>query len=573
MIGTVLISYGFILILRPHVERMFWRDSEISVWALQDNRQLLSWMIGAAWSEFFELLWFIMLGFVAARFFSHDSVAILRGRSWWRTLVMALLISASLAVMSVVLKAVAQDQRIVSLSLAAPVLGCVLGVWFGSIWRRGARGQLRMLMHILVFAVFLGLLGVAAVVLAIEDAPLSFEPAAVTSEDKRQLVKLFREKDPRDVESGEIQTLSLTTAEVNRVLSWGLSVGSRDRKAVARLSHDWCELRGSIALPFGSGRRCYLNITASGRIDVTDGHVRFRHGRMRVGRLSVPRWLVGLLSSGVLAQVEQDRHAKLLMEALRHIELRNDRMTVEYGRVELPPGFVSDVFDRLRPTHDSLPTIRLYVRHLLASSERFADEESRFALCVEEAFQLARRRSQKEDPVLENRAAIYALAILLGHRRVESLVGRVVDAEIPSEALHLFRAVPLRGRADWTKHFWVSAALALLSNQFTSDATGLLKEELDAGGGSGFSFSDLLADRAGTTFALTATRTEDAARAMQDRLADGFIVDDFFPPARDLPEGISDAELTRQFGGVDGPEYARVVHEIERRIANCSAYH
>jgi hypothetical protein len=45
------------------------------------------------------------------------------------------------------------------------------------------------------------------------------------------------------------------------------------------------------------------------------------------------------------------------------------------------------------------------------------------------------------------------------------------------------RAAPLarttlRGREDWTKHFFVSAALTVLSAQAPSDAVGVSKEEL-----------------------------------------------------------------------------------------------
>jgi hypothetical protein len=137
----------------------------------------------------------------------------------------------------------------------------------------------------------------------------------------------------------------------------------------------------------------------------------------------------------------------------------------------------------------------------------------------------------------------------------------------------MLNGVVLRGRSDWTKHFCVSAAIAVLSNKTMSDAAGLLKEELDADiGGSGFSFADLLADRAGTTFAIRATRDEAAARAIQDRLAGGFRVEEFFPPAADLPEGIPDAELQSYYGGVSGEVYRRLIEEIERRIAACAAY-
>jgi hypothetical protein len=130
----------------------------------------------------------------------------------------------------------------------------------------------------------------------------------------------------------------------------------------------------------------------------------------------------------------------------------------------------------------------------------------------------------------------------------------------------------VRGRGDWARHFAVSGALTVLSAVAPSDAVGLLKEELDADGGSGFSFGDLLADRAGTTFADVATRDDASALRVQQRLAGGFRVDDFFPPAADLPEGIADAELQSRYGGVGGPLYRQQTAEIERRLATCAAY-
>jgi hypothetical protein len=118
----------------------------------------------------------------------------------------------------------------------------------------------------------------------------------------------------------------------------------------------------------------------------------------------------------------------------------------------------------------------------------------------------------------------------------------------------------------------VSAALTVLTAVAPSNAAGLLKEELDADGGSGFSFADLLADRSGTAFAEVATRDEESALAMQERLARGFRVDDFFPSAADLPEGISDAQLQSRYGGVGGAPYRHLTAEIERRVAACAAY-
>ena len=188
-------------------------------------------------------------------------------------------------------------------------------------------------------------------------------------------------------------------------------------------------------------------------------------------------------------------------------------------------------------------------------------------------FSLARDRSAERDPGSENRAAIFAIGMLLGHPRVEKFLGPVLAGDENPTSRQVLRRVPLRGRSDWTRHFCVSAAITLLSEQVVSDAAGLLKEELDSDmGGSGFSFADLLADRAGTTFAIQATRDKAAARAMQDRIVQGFEVDEFFPPAAGLPEGIPDAELQSRYGGGGGEAYRQLIAEIERRITACAAY-
>jgi hypothetical protein len=135
-----------------------------------------------------------------------------------------------------------------------------------------------------------------------------------------------------------------------------------------------------------------------------------------------------------------------------------------------------------------------------------------------------------------------------------------------------FAGSTLRQRADWTQHFLVSASISVLSARGISDGVGLFKEELDADGGSGFSFGDLLADRAGVTFAAAATHDEASARAVQDRLARGYRVDDFMPAGADLPENMQKDEFRSRFGGVGSAEYRRVASEIERRIAGCAAY-
>ena len=101
-------------------------------------------------------------------------------------------------------------------------------------------------------------------------------------------------------------------------------------------------------------------------------------------------------------------------------------------------------------------------------------------------------------------------------------------------------------------------------------ALGLLKEELDAGhGGSGFSFADLMADRAGTEFARTAMRDRDSAIALQTWvLNEQNDLNQLMPAADDLPEGLSDAELQDRFDGVNGRRYADMLQDMEKRLCD-----
>ncbi|HET9371128.1 MAG TPA: hypothetical protein VFO19_12800, partial [Vicinamibacterales bacterium] len=85
--------------------------------------------------------------------------------------------------------------------------------------------------------------------------------------------------------------------------------------------------------------------------------------------------------------------------------------------------------------------------------------------------------------------------------------------------------------------------------------------------GSGFSFADLAADRAGTTFGLRATATEPNARGLQARIEAGFAESDMMPAVNGLPENMSEADFRQRYRGVRSPEYTRMLDEIERRIA------
>ena len=72
-----------------------------------------------------------------------------------------------------------------------------------------------------------------------------------------------------------------------------------------------------------------------------------------------------------------------------------------------------------------------------------------------------------------------------------------------------------------------------------SDAAGLFKEIEDARSGSGFSFDDIAADRAGTRFGEYAANPV-SAQKLQRQLSGGIGEKDIMPRSDDLPEFLSE---------------------------------
>jgi hypothetical protein len=210
-------------------------------------------------------------------------------------------------------------------------------------------------------------------------------------------------------------------------------------------------------------------------------------------------------------------------------------------------------------------------QHLLAAAEDVPDGDEGFVALLEIAFTFAEDNSHNTDPVLLNRAAILALGVILGDERLADLAQRQIDESRLPEAEALRDRITAHGRPDWPRHFWVSAALTLLSDADRSITVGITKELMDtAPGGSGFSFADLAADAAGNMFALAATQDAVSARAMQRRIMRGAPIEDYLPDLHGLPEGLTRDQFQAEYGGLGGPGTQRVVDEINRRLATLS---
>ncbi len=180
--------------------------------------------------------------------------------------------------------------------------------------------------------------------------------------------------------------------------------------------------------------------------------------------------------------------------------------------------------------------------------------------------------SPNGDPAdIENKYALLALVYFAGDYPIQRLITSAYAPRIAEPPAN--NKLLIRGRRDLTLHFLYSAALEMLASDEISFNIGELKEISDtARGGSGFSFVDLMADRAGIYFARTSTASAEVAFRLQQNVKQTSSEDDFFPDISYLPEGLNAEELEQTIGNTKSKRYQQIVKDIDGRIARLSIY-
>jgi uncharacterized protein YfiM (DUF2279 family) len=164
-----------------------------------------------------------------------------------------------------------------------------------------------------------------------------------------------------------------------------------------------------------------------------------------------------------------------------------------------------------------------------------------------------------------NRASFVALSLAVVGEKAEPLIAG--GAQVRKKCSFAKRRLRLQGRGDLAKHWSLSAALASVIGGPAAGSLGEWKELDDSRpGGSGFSFVDLAADRAGVHIALLAVAPQ-TTMATREKLAQA--TDDYMLPEPLLlaPEALSDASFIERFGSLDEEAYREAVSHIDMLLA------
>lgn len=335
--------------------------------------------------------------------------------------------------------------------------------------------------------------------------------------------------------------------------------------ALTSYGFDALRVRPAVAagvLRIEASLRPVVNAWVNTLVEVAPSGDGFPDVRLRAGQVELPAFAV----RGLLSGVEWWARARGL-----------DAPPLD----SLVRSFAADA-SGVRATLAAPLGLRRVMRELLGSSGGGIDPALLHPICMRVAQTrgvsfAARLRAAFAQPrpagvgaVDYNRAAFVALAMVAVDPRAGRLAG---DAAADIACSPYPARMMLSGRDDLPKHFSLSAAMAAVIPPHVTRAMGEWKELDDSlPGGSGFSFVDLAADRAGLHLARAAVADERSAALVARRLASVRETDLLPPAARGLREGMDEASFRRRYGALDARAYARTVSEIDAMLAAMPLY-
>jgi len=408
-----------------------------------------------------------------------------------------------------------------------------------------------------VGAVTITIMAVQKSPLVASTAPAQLDGADSVNELLSQLQQAFSHR-----EEGHQVTLTETQVES---LVGVLQRALPEFKGVVNIS----PLAGTINVTYAINDTGYfLNASAL----VLPGNS-LRIEQVQVGDLTIPgRFLLRFLERTVNSYTNS-QIATIALSRVEKVTMRSGELTLDVGRLDQLLSELNVVASNMAISEETeLQRLSAYyLRYLSGREIALSNNPVSLIEYLREGMARAREQSDTaQDAVLHNKAVILALAVYVGHHRIGALVGDIQpDAE---KALKPRRGAVLHQRNDLARHFIISAALELLSEQGMSLAIGEFKELMDRGnGGTGYSFVDLAADMSGTEFAKVATNSN-TALDVQNAIARIQSELEIIPPIDELPEGLSKQAFTEQYQRVDSEAYLKEVKEIKRRISLLPLY-
>lgn len=355
-----------------------------------------------------------------------------------------------------------------------------------------------------------------------------------------------------------IGTIALSEGDLNLAANYLLNRYTKSAVDI-RLKNNKLRFTVTMTLPTNPVGK-YLNISFRLGNDTNDALPSIN--KFKVGKLLLPANFAAWAVDNIIRYSSLNEYFILATRPIKSVQIDQQKVTITYfsnlNTLIEAKNFLTNRGDNATQNIYQQKLVEIISQH---------DPEWRLSLAdlLKPLFELAYQRSTLNNAIEENRIAIFT---------INDYVNKGLVPQSTSEATTNGKHYPafLYKRTDLAQHFIGSAAITASANGQVSKLFGEEKELSDAKAGSGFSFIDLAADKAGTRFGEIATASQESARKIQQAMSQINDYSDFMPDPRDLQEHMNEEQFKQQFGSVNSPEYLDMSKQIDSRITALPIY-
>ncbi len=402
--------------------------------------------------------------------------------------------------------------------------------------------------------------------LAVQTRPAVENIGPLSAGELTKIEQLLLDSAPASTATTSRQQLSLAPEDLNLLLRYGLQVMNLTPDWTGTLALEANNLVVTLSIAIGgSGVPLYLNV--AGELAKQDGSLHLI--RLRTGNLSLPQsvreYAVARLVDNLLSTNLGFQDFVALSNNIEQLDIGPEILNLQ---MRWEPALIDRIASRTRqifvPETDRRRILAYYeqIREIVATIPTDLRAVSLNSFMVP-LFNHARELSQQgNDPVIENQAALQALAIYVNNESLQTLLGPDTANIDPVK----FIEVRLQRRQDLARHLTSSAATTSSAGVGFARMLSTTKEAYDARYRSGFSFSDLTANIVGMTIATLAIRDRNSALLMQSRLSTIETEDDYMPVAGNNQDGMSEADFNSLYRNRNSVIYEQRIADIESLI-------
>ncbi|MDD1634774.1 MAG: hypothetical protein LUQ06_00345 [Methylococcaceae bacterium] len=359
----------------------------------------------------------------------------------------------------------------------------------------------------------------------------------------------------------EIRTIELTQPDLNLAANYLLN---RYSESAAKIELKNNALRFIVTMTLPNNKLGqYLNI--SFRLGNDNDSELPSLTKFKAGKLLLPAKFAAFVIDNIIRYTSLNDYFILATRPIKAVKIDQQKISITYNSSR---ETLIQARNFLTQSGDN-PKLDIY-QQKLSEITASHDPEWRLSLAdlLKPLFELAYQRSTLENAIEENKIAIMAINDYVNKKETRKFLSSSASKPITEKRYSAF----LYKRIDLAQHFIGSAAITASLNGQVAKVAGEEKELSDAKDGSGFSFIDLAADKAGTRFGEMATSSPESARKIQKAMSGIKDYSDFMPDPRDLPEHMDETEFKQRFQSVDSPAYQEISKQIDARITATPIY-